>query len=352
MGGMAAPPLIYLFGLPGAGKNFVGEMLRDEWGMQFADADEWLLEDMKQSLARGEGFTPEQRDRYYASVAARIGQLKAAVPEPAADHPGGEGFLPVRGLAVAQATFKAQHRRLVAAAHPEVQLWWVRAVESDRIDRLQRGGNRVDTELGRKMRADFEAPQPLPAEGSRLEAVDCHAVIDSGAIAIVRAQIEAQLGRPPASERALGPEVLAHLPDKADAPVIWGVELRRHGESRCTHWHSELDVLAIQAACCRKFYACAACHDACEDHSLRPWPSSTSVEQSALLCGVCRHSYSIQEYISGTEPPCCPACGASMNPGCKLHWCAFKSFCLPSPLAAAEHAWAAARTGQCTLIKH
>lgn len=328
---MAASPLIYLFGLPGAGKNFVGEMLRDEWGMQFADADEWLLDDMKQSLARGEGFTPEQRDRYYASVAARIGQLKAAVTVPSTDHPGGISSTPTQGLAIAQATFKTQHRRLVAAAHPEVQLWWVRAAESDRMMRLQKGGNRVDTVLGRKMRSEFEAPQLLSADGSRLEAADCHAVIDSGTVAFVRSQIEAQLGRPPASGGALRPEILEQLPTKADAPLVWGVGLRRHGESRCAHWNSELDVLAIQAPCCQKFYACASCHDACENHSFNPWPSSTSLEQNALLCGVCRHSYSIREYINGTESPSCPACGASMNPGCKLHWCVSSTFFLPPP---------------------
>eukprot|EP00928_Gymnodinium_smaydae_P059186 TRINITY_DN4242_c1_g3_i1.p1 TRINITY_DN4242_c1_g3~~TRINITY_DN4242_c1_g3_i1.p1 ORF type:complete len:207 (-),score=35.97 TRINITY_DN4242_c1_g3_i1:217-837(-) len=196
---MSKPPLlIYLFGLPGAGKNFVGELLRDEWGMEFADADEWLLEDMKQSLARGEGFTPEQRDRYYTTVAARIGQLKAAVAAVDQDESGGEDASPSRGLAVAQATFKAKHRQLVKTAHPEAQLWWVQAAESDRMQRLQKGGNRVDTELGRKMLADFEAPQLVPglSESSQSSSTDCHAVIESVIVAVVRKQIEAQLGPP------------------------------------------------------------------------------------------------------------------------------------------------------------
>ena len=141
-------PLVYLFGLPGAGKNHVGELLRDGWGLEFADADEWLLDDMRDSLARGEGFTPEQRDRYYAEVASRIGALKeVAVVR-------GDG----RGLAVAQATFKVQHRELIKAAHTEAQVWWVRADEQERMKRLQLGGNRVDETLGAKMLADFEAP--------------------------------------------------------------------------------------------------------------------------------------------------------------------------------------------------
>ena len=333
-GALRPPPLVYLFGLPGAGKNYVGELLRDGWGMRFADADEWLLEDMRESLARGEGFTPAQRDRYYAAVAERIGDLKA-------DQSSGGG---PRGLAVAQATFKAQHRRLVAAAHPEARMWWIRAAEDDRMERLRKGGNRVDTELGKKMLADFEAPEQLEEPAASSAAAGggqaayggcCHAVIESGTAARVREQIEALLG-PPTSEAASphpsptvgggggAPAASDRLDGKDGGPPIDGLELQRHGESRCAHWHSALDVLAIQAPCCGRYYACASCHDACETHALEPWPASTSLEQRALQCGVCRHLFSIQTYISGPEPPCCPSpsCGAAMNPGCKLHWCA------------------------------
>ena len=94
------------------------------------------------------------------------------------------------------------------------------------------------------------------------------------------------------------------LPGRAPGePAIEGLELTKHGGSRCAHWHSELDVLALQAPCCGKFYACASCHDACEDHALEPWPADTPVSQPALMCGVCRHRYSIETYIRGAEPP-------------------------------------------------
>ena len=79
-------------------------------------------------------------------------------------------------------------------------------------------------------------------------------------------------------------------------------------------------MLALQAPCCGKFYACASCHDACEDHALEPWPADTPVSEPALMCGVCRHRYSIQTYIRGAKPPACPSCAAPMNPGCQLHW--------------------------------
>ena len=42
---------------------------------------------------------------------------------------------------------------------------------------------------------------------------------------------------------------------------VFGVGVDRRSESRCDHWHSELDIVAIKFLCCGKFYACRSCHD-------------------------------------------------------------------------------------------
>ena len=112
------------------------------------------------------------------------------------------------------------------------------------------------------------------------------------------------------------------LPGSDGEPAIEGVGLTRFAASRCAHWHSELDVLALQSSCCGKFYACASCHDECEDHPLQPWPADTPLDTEAQMCGVCRQRISILAYINGPDPPACPnpQCRAPMNPGCKLHW--------------------------------
>ena len=180
------PKLIYLYGLPAAGKNHVGELLEREFGFCFFDADEWLLPDMLASLERKEGFTPEQRDRYYRAVIERTRELFGG---------GGSGGGPI---AVAQATFKEQHRRWVAAAFPGAELWWVVADEPRRAERLRRGGNRVDAALGAAMRKEFEAPPPAWPSPT------CHCQIlnsgggdgggDGGGAASLLEQIRVQLG--------------------------------------------------------------------------------------------------------------------------------------------------------------
>ena len=194
----AAPPLIYLFGLPGVGKNWVGEQCASLFGVRFADADDWLLPEQHDALAAGRGFTPDMRDRYYAEVAARMAALKGGVGVVG----GGSG------LAVGQATFKAQHRRAILAAHPEAQLWWVRTAEPTRMQRLRDRGSVVGDELGRRMAADFEAPRLTPAgQPTHPEEDGCHAVVSNdGDADATRAQLRALLGDRTSTVAPTGPE--------------------------------------------------------------------------------------------------------------------------------------------------
>ena len=86
--------------------------------------------------------------------------------------------------------------------------------------------------------------------------------------------------------------------------------------TRCVHWHSELDVVAIEFACCRRFYPCHTCHEETADHPATTWPVSAS-DRPAVLCGVCRTRTTIAAYVAGDDR--CEHCGAAFNPGCRLH---------------------------------
>jgi len=99
-----------------------------------------------------------------------------------------------------------------------------------------------------------------------------------------------------------------------DEPVVHGVDL--DAETRCAHWHSPLDVIAIRASCCGEYYACAQCHGELADHPLAPWPREQR-DVPAVLCGVCRAELGIDEYLASGYA--CPRCGASFNPRCSLH---------------------------------
>ncbi|RLV51233.1 hypothetical protein D9V37_01760 [Nocardioides mangrovicus] len=87
-------------------------------------------------------------------------------------------------------------------------------------------------------------------------------------------------------------------------------------QTRCVHWGSVLDVVAIRLACCTPYYPCRTCHDEAADHPAVTWPPG-SEDETAALCGVCHERLTIAEYLSCDNS--CPRCGAGFNPGCRLH---------------------------------
>jgi uncharacterized CHY-type Zn-finger protein len=86
-------------------------------------------------------------------------------------------------------------------------------------------------------------------------------------------------------------------------------------QTRCVHYRSDVDVIAIQFHCCRRFYPCYRCHAEAETHPASQWPEA-EWDHPAILCGVCRTTLSIHLYQSVHA---CPACSAPFNDGCALH---------------------------------
>lgn len=86
-------------------------------------------------------------------------------------------------------------------------------------------------------------------------------------------------------------------------------------ETRCEHYATALDVIAIRFACCDEYYPCHLCHAECADHPAEQWPRSERGRE-AVLCGVCSTELTIDRYL---EVDGCPKCAAPFNPGCRLH---------------------------------
>ena len=88
-------------------------------------------------------------------------------------------------------------------------------------------------------------------------------------------------------------------------------------ETRCGHWHSPLDVIAIKFKCCNKWFPCFECHQAIANHEAEVW-GKIEFDRKAILCGVCGHQLAIAEYMNCGNT--CPNCNASFNPGCAKHY--------------------------------
>lgn len=87
-------------------------------------------------------------------------------------------------------------------------------------------------------------------------------------------------------------------------------------ETRCVHYHTVLDIVAIKFKCCGRFYPCYKCHQECEQHPIQRWEKNEFSEE-AILCGHCKRTLTISQYMNATD---CPYCNAHFNKRCKNHY--------------------------------
>lgn len=87
--------------------------------------------------------------------------------------------------------------------------------------------------------------------------------------------------------------------------------------TRCAHYNSRLDIIAIKFKCCNQWFPCFKCHTECAAHPPIIW-SVNEYETRAVLCGECGYKLSIAEYLGCSSA--CPNCHRPFNPNCALHY--------------------------------
>jgi uncharacterized CHY-type Zn-finger protein len=97
-------------------------------------------------------------------------------------------------------------------------------------------------------------------------------------------------------------------------PAVHGLDL--DPQTRCAHWRSPLDIVALKMKCCGTYYACRDCHDALAGHQAQVWPTD-EFDTPAILCGACGTELTITRYLACGHR--CPACASPFNPGCHHH---------------------------------
>ena len=115
--------ILYLYGLPAVGKNFIGEIIRDKYDFFFKDADIYLPNDMKIKLKNGKHFTREEVSKYHDIIAEKIYQLKLIHPR----------------LVISQASLFKKDRAKIKELNPKVQFIHVKIETLDTIiERLKK----------------------------------------------------------------------------------------------------------------------------------------------------------------------------------------------------------------------
>lgn len=87
-------------------------------------------------------------------------------------------------------------------------------------------------------------------------------------------------------------------------------------ETRCRHYDSQRDIIAIKFRCCSAWFPCHLCHAEIARHKIVRWPKAEFLSH-AILCGGCGHQATIASYLA--SPLCCQSCGRAFNPGCATH---------------------------------
>lgn len=143
-----APSVLYIYGLAGAGKTYVGEIIGSVAGWYVYEADDDLTPDMKKARDEKKLFTSEMRDEFFCIVADRILQLRL-------EH---------EHVVVTQATYMKQHRDYLARRIPDMDFICVTASD-EIIDRhLTDRDNDIDRPYAASMRKNFQPPP----EGSKI----------------------------------------------------------------------------------------------------------------------------------------------------------------------------------------
>ncbi len=143
-----APSIVFLYGLAGSGKNFVGDLLAELAGWHVYHADEDLTDELKQARNERRSFTDEMRDRYFEIVTEKTIALSSL-------H---------KNLVVTQGAYKVRHREYVSSWVPGIEFICVSAKDELRVLRLKDRGDATTPEYEALIRRNFESPKT----GSRI----------------------------------------------------------------------------------------------------------------------------------------------------------------------------------------
>ena len=143
-----APNILFLFGLSGAGKSYVGNLIGelDDWYVYHADDD--LTDEMLLALKEQRPFTESMRDDFFPVVAQRVLALSRK-------H---------KRIVVTQGVYKQRHRDYMMAAVPEMEMLCVDASNRFIEQRLGNRAKGISNASAEALRRDFE----LPDSGTRI----------------------------------------------------------------------------------------------------------------------------------------------------------------------------------------
>jgi gluconate kinase len=136
--------LLVLFGTPGSGKSYIGQILAEEFGFYHYEADIDLTPEIKETILQHEPISEAMREAYFGAVCEKIRMLKQI-------H---------KNLVVTQTFTKEKNRKRILCRFNETIFIWVKtnpSIIEKRI--LERTGHIVKEFYAAFISARFDPPQ-------------------------------------------------------------------------------------------------------------------------------------------------------------------------------------------------
>ena len=137
-----APDLLFLFGLAGAGKSYVGNLIGEleDWYVYHAGDD--LTDEMLLALKEKRPFTERMRDDFFPVVVERILALSQ-------EH---------KRIVITQGVYKQRHRDYLIEIIPKMEMVCVDASNQFIQQRLGDRATGISNASAEALRRDFEQP--------------------------------------------------------------------------------------------------------------------------------------------------------------------------------------------------
>jgi gluconate kinase len=133
-----------VFGLPGAGKTYAGQVIARTLGCHFHDGDTDLPDDMRTAISTSQPVSEAMRDVFFTRILNSLERLRMEYPR----------------IVLAQTFLKERHRQWVIGKFPEAQFILVKADQAVRRYRLEhRTSMPLALDYVRRMDTLFEPPQ-------------------------------------------------------------------------------------------------------------------------------------------------------------------------------------------------
>src|SRR5260221_3186853 len=135
--------LYIFFGLPGAGKTYVGKVAQKHFDYHLYDGDNDLPPEMQQAIHRQEVITDSMRDVFFKSLLKTAKRLTKQYSK----------------LVIAQTFIKEKYRKQFLQAFPNARFVLIEALAPTREERLlKRKHYQLDLEYAKKMTTFFDMP--------------------------------------------------------------------------------------------------------------------------------------------------------------------------------------------------